>query len=77
MQGFRTTKSDREIEQFSKHWVRKHPIYNPAGPNCQTYAEDLFVFLTGENLPFNKAGDLKRGPEFDERMVWMNRSKRP
>lgn len=77
LQGFRTTKSDREIEQFSKHWVRKHPIYNPAGPNCQTYAEDLFVFLTGENLPFNKAGDLKRGPEFDERMVWMNRSKRP
>eukprot|EP00949_MAST-11_sp_MAST-11-sp1_P005463 g5463.t1 len=58
-----TTKTDAEIENFCKTWCVRHPVYNPLGPNCQTFAEDLHIYLTGGNLEFSKVGDLKRGPE--------------
>jgi hypothetical protein len=63
--------TDEEIEDFVKVWVTKHPMYNPAGPNCQTFTEDLFVFLTGKNLPFAKFADLSRGPEASADTVWI------
>ena len=72
-----TRRQAGEIEAFCRQWVVRHPIYSPAGPNCQTFVEDLFTFCTGENLPFHKVGDLKRGPEFDERVHWMDKSKKP
>ena len=53
--GFSTTKSDDDIKAFSKQWVANHPVYRIAGPNCQTYAEDLFTYLTGNNIPFPKS----------------------
>lgn len=68
-----TRKSSDEIETFSKQWVKAHPIYRVEGPNCQTYAEDLYTFLCGENLPYAKVGDLKPGPEKDARVVWLNK----
>ena len=34
--GRRTTaRTDEEIERFSVEWCKRHPTYNPAGPNCQ------------------------------------------
>lgn len=80
-----TTKRDEEIEEFSRTWVRNHPVYKPLGPNCHTYTEDLFTFLTGEDLPFSKAGERmagqgvnsKRGPEHDQYATWLDPSKRP
>ena len=72
-----TTKSDAEIENFTRQWVKGHPMYLLAGPNCQTYAEDLFTFCCGENLPFAKSatrlgswgkGD---GPERHPNIEWL------
>lgn len=67
----RTTKSAGEIEVFCQSWVKRHPFYKFEGPNCQTFAEDLFTFCCGENLPYAKVGDLKAGPEKDPNVVWM------
>ena len=66
-----STKTDEEIEVFSKEWCRTHPVYNPLGPNCQTFVEDLHIFLTGRNLEFSKIGDLKSGPEASSKAVWL------
>lgn len=82
----RTQKTDEEIEEFSRRWVKLHPVYKALGPNCQTYADDLFAFLTGEGLPYAKfsdkavgkggASDLP-GPEADTSAQWLNSSKKP
>lgn len=79
-----TTKTDEEIEQFSCRWVKQHPMYKVLGPNCQTYTDDLFRFLTGEDLPFAKAadkmvgpgGEVVSGPEVDPSAVWLDPSKK-
>jgi len=81
-----TQKTDKEIEDFSCRWVKLHPVYNALGPNCQTYAEDLFTFLTGEDLPFAKTADkvvglggsrALEGPEMNPSAVWLNPKKKP
>jgi hypothetical protein len=81
-----TRKTDEDIEEFSRRWVKLHPIYRTLGPNCQTYAEDLFTFLTGEDLPFAKSADKVvgragscglEGPETNPNATWLVPSKRP
>eukprot|EP00747_Dinoflagellata_sp_TGD_P165534 gnl/TRDRNA2_/TRDRNA2_186913_c0_seq1.p1 gnl/TRDRNA2_/TRDRNA2_186913_c0~~gnl/TRDRNA2_/TRDRNA2_186913_c0_seq1.p1 ORF type:complete len:296 (-),score=37.45 gnl/TRDRNA2_/TRDRNA2_186913_c0_seq1:284-1171(-) len=75
-----TRKTDSEIRSFIEEWVRNHPLYNAFGPNCQTFAEDLFTFLTGHNLPFAKFAERFKGadgPESDPRTTWLNSSKKP
>jgi len=81
-----TNQTDEDIEEFSRRWVKRHPVYVALGPNCQTYAEDLFAFLTGEGLPFAKASDRMvgpggstalKGPEASPSAVWLDRSKKP
>merc|ERR1712100_286369 len=32
-----TGKTDADIEEFSRDWVRLHPVYTALVPNCQTY----------------------------------------
>ena len=71
LKGATTTKTDSEIETFAKVWVRDHPVYNPLGPNCQTFTEDLHIFCTGKNLNFSKVGDLKSGPERSSDVIWL------
>jgi len=76
--GKYTDKTEGEIEDFSREWVRRHPIYRIEGPNCQTYAEDLFTFCTGENLPFAKSvsrltSSGGTGPENHPGMAWLAR----
>ena len=81
-----TKTSDADIEEFSRHWVKLHPVYQALGPNCQTYTEDLFTFLTGDDLPYAKTADkvnvpgdrrVLEGPESDPSARWLNPSKRP
>jgi sarcosine oxidase delta subunit len=81
-----TRKTDEDIEEFSRRWVKLHPVYKALGPNCQTYAEDLFTFLTGEDLPFAKAADrvlgpggstALEGPEVNPSAKWLVPSKNP
>lgn len=78
-----TLKSDEEIVRFTKQWVQTHPIYHIPGPNCQTYAEDLFTFLTGSSLPFdNSAKRIStfgkgRGPEHHCATRWIKPEKKP
>ena len=75
--GRSTHLTDEEIAHFCREWVGRHPTYSAAGPNCQTFSEDLFVFLTGTNLDFPKFADLARGPEASVDAVWINPSKKP
>lgn len=79
-----TRKTDGEIEEFSRRWVKLHPIYKALGPNCQTYTEDLFTFLTGEDLPFAKTADkimgnniVLTGPHSSPNSVWLDENKKP
>jgi hypothetical protein len=77
-----TVKSDQDIRTFSQQWVHSHPMYVLVGPNCQTYTEDLFTFLTGENLPFEKSADRMsfrgaQGPEGHPDSVWLDPRKKP
>jgi hypothetical protein len=83
-----TEKTDEDIEAFTCRWVKLHPVYHALGPNCQTYADDLFTFLTGEDLPFAKTADkmvgrahsskLKiGGPEANRNVVWLDPNKKP
>ena len=76
-----THKSDREIEEFARHWVRQHPVYGVLGPNCQTFADDLFAFLCGQNLPFAKSASRLdtsgHGPENHPSTQWLKPEKRP
>lgn len=79
-----TGKTDEEIEEFSRRWVKLHPVYKVLGPNCQTYTEDLFTFVTGEDLPFSKTSDKvvgrsgnMTGPQDDPDAVWLDTSKKP
>lgn len=78
-----TRKSDREIEEFTRQWVRTHPTYNLFGPNCQTFAEDLFTFLCGQKLPFSmsasRLGSFGRGagPESHPATEWLKPAMRP
>merc|ERR1711918_303814 len=72
-----THKTDAEVKDFCRQWVRKHPAYNLLGPNCQTFAEDLFTFLCGQNLPFTKSasridkGGRGAGPEHHPATHWI------
>jgi len=87
MPSHTTTKSDEEVVSFCRSWVKGHPMYRIEGPNCQTFAEDLFTFLTGEDLPFKKTihkvaggapvGDNSGGPEASSSAVWLDPSKKP
>jgi len=79
-----TQKTDEEIEEFSRRWVKLHPVYRALGPNCQTYTDDLFTFLTGEDLPFAKTADkvvgngiVLEGPHSSPKSVWLDESKKP
>jgi hypothetical protein len=81
-----TRKTNEEIEEFSRCWVKLHPVYRALGPNCQTYSRDLFTFLTGEDLHFANFADkvvgpggnsISKGPESDPNAVWLNPSKKP
>ena len=71
--------SDGEIETFSKQWCKLHPVYIATGPNCQTYAEDLYTFLTGGNMPFSKTmeGQRENAPERHTDCVWLVAAKKP
>ena len=71
MTGKTTHRTDAELETFSKQWANRHPVYNATGPNCQTFTEDLYIYLTGENLKFAKFADLKKGPESSTAAVWL------
>ena len=71
MKNQSTLRTDDEVESFSKQWVIDHPIFNPMGPNCQTFTEDVYIYCTGQNLQFNKIGDLKSGPEKSKDVVWL------
>jgi len=71
LDGRSTHLTDEEIEQFCEGWVSRHPTYHVAGPNCQTFSEDLFIFLTGTNLDFPKFADLQRGPEASASAIWL------
>jgi hypothetical protein len=87
----KASRTDQEIEEFTCRWVKQHPAYNPLGPNCQTYVADLFIFLTGEDLPFAKSQDKVAnpsawvpggskgldGPEVNPSTVWMRPDKKP
>jgi len=87
----KTSKTDQEIEEFTCRWVKEHPAYHALGPNCQTYADNLFMFLTGEDLPFAKSADKVMnpsawgpggsrglyGPEVNPSAVWMKPDKKP
>merc|ERR1711907_887598 len=79
-----TQKTDEDIEEFSRRWVKLHPIYKALGPNCQTYTEDLFTFLTGEDLPFAKTADkivgdgtVLQGPHSSPNAVWLDGNLKP
>lgn len=81
-----TRKTDMDIEEFSRCWVKRHPVYKVLGPNCQTYTEDLFTFLSGESLPFAKTSDkmmgpggsrVLEGPEVNPSAQWLDLSKKP
>lgn len=78
-----TQKSDGDIEAFIRLWVRNHPIYNVLGPNCQTFVEDLFTFLCGQNLPFAKSANRLDtfgrgdGPEHHPSTKWLRPEMRP
>jgi hypothetical protein len=80
--GESTYKTDTEIRDFCRQWINTHPNYDARGPNCQTFSEDLFTFLTGDNLPFAKFIDRMgkngaEGPENDSRTVWMKPRYKP
>jgi len=77
LDGRSTHLTNGEIENFCRGWVGRHPIYNVLGPNCQTFTEDLFIFLTGENLEFPKFADLSHGPEASVDAFWLNPSNKP
>jgi len=78
-----TQKSDREIEDFARHWVRQHPMYVLVGPNCQTFCDDLFTFLCGQNLPFSKSASRMdtfgggAAPEHHPSTKWLKPEMRP
>lgn len=78
-----TRKTDEEIKTFCHQWVRRHPTYRVLGPNCQTFAEDLFTFLCGQKLPFSKSASridsLGRGtgPEHHPSTQWLKPNKKP
>jgi len=77
-----TRHDDSDIKKFSDSWIQTHPSYSAVGPNCQTYTEDLFTFLTGEHLPYPKFNQRltlhgSGGPEYDERTVWNNPTHKP
>jgi len=81
-----TIKTNKEIEDFSCRWVKLHPMYKALGPNCQSYVEDLFSFLTEQALPFAKSSDkvvgpgdawAMSGPEVNPNAVWLDPSKKP
>lgn len=69
----KTMKTHKEIDDFCHQWVQRHPVYNVIGPNCQTFAEDLFTFCTGHNLPYTKSLEAlgEKGPEDDKRTQWL------
>eukprot|EP00943_MAST-04B_sp_MAST-4B-sp1_P008119 g8119.t1 len=73
LQGRTTKKTDEEIENFCITWCKRHPVYKPLGPNCQTFVEDLHIFLCGKNLEFHQVGNLKRGPEASPNVTWINK----
>jgi len=77
LEGRSTKKSDTDIEVFCRAWRQRHPLYNLAGPNCQTFSEDLHIFLTGQNLEFHKVADLQRGPETLAEVIWLDPTKKP
>ena len=77
MDGHYTHRTDAEVEHFCAQWVARHPVYHVAGPNCQTFSEDLFVHLTGVNLNFPKFADLRSGPEASARAVWLKPRHKP
>ena len=72
-----TKKTITEVENFSKQWCSSHPSYTAIGPNCQTYCEDLYTFLTGDYLPYEKSATRmmgrapQDGPEKDEKAEWI------
>ena len=78
-----TWRSDDEIDAFARQWVRTHPIYVLFGPNCQTFAEDLFTFLCGQNIAFSKSANrldsFGRGaaPEHHPSTVWLKPERKP
>lgn len=53
------------------------------GPNCQTFTEDLFTFLCGQNLPFAKSANRLEtfgrgaGPEHHPLTQWLKPEKKP
>lgn len=78
-----TLKNEHEIEDFTRQWVRQHPMYAVLGPNCQTFCDDLFAFLCGQHLPFSKSasrldtfgrGD---GPEHNPSTAWLKPEMQP
>ena len=73
MTGKTTGKTDAELTAFTKQWANRHPLYNASGPNCQTFVEDMYIHLTGENLGFAKFADLKSGPEASANAVWLKK----
>ena len=53
-----TTKSEDEIAEFNREWLRKHPWYDAVADNCQIFSYDLIQFATDGlfNLPPMEAG---------------------
>ena len=79
----RTQKTDEDVIAFCRQWVNQHPMYHILGPNCQTFADDLFTFLCGKSLPFDKSANRidnfgrGTGPEHHSSTQWIRPERKP
>jgi len=56
-----THRSDHEIEQFNRRWLRNNPTYGVIGANCQKYVIELAEYLSEDgyvNLPVPEGGEF-------------------
>lgn len=45
-----TTKTDTELKEIIDDWLKKHPTYVFHQDNCQLFARDIIVLLTGKTI---------------------------
>merc|ERR1712159_317916 len=66
-----TQRTDAEVKDFCRQWVRNHPIYNVLGPNCQTSRGPLQLPLRPEpavlqvGVPHRQVRPWTRAPPID------------
>jgi len=62
-----TSKSDADVEEFNRQWLRRNPIYGITDSNCQKYVYELADYLADDgrvNLPIPEGGqvNIANGP---------------